>query len=37
MKITKRQIMNIIKEELERFLDEDLSLVRDMTPGDALA
>jgi len=37
MKITKQDIKRIIKEELEKFLDEDLSLVRDMTPGDALA
>jgi len=36
MKIARQQIMNIIKEELERFLDEDLSLLRDMTPGDVL-
>lgn len=37
MKITPQDIKRMIKEELEKFLDEDLSLVRDMTPGDALA
>ena len=36
MKIAKQDIKRIIKEELERFLNEDLSLVRDMTPGDVL-
>ena len=36
MKITKQDIKRIIKEELEKVLDEDLSLLRDMTPGDVL-
>jgi hypothetical protein len=36
MKITTQDVKRIIKEELEKFLDEDLSLVRDMTPGDVL-
>ncbi len=37
VKITEQDIKRIIKEELQRFLDEDLSLLKDMTPGDALA
>ena len=36
MKIAKQDIKRIIKEELERFLNEDLSLLKDMTPGDVL-
>ncbi len=36
MPISKQDVMRIIKEELEKFLDEDLSLLRDMTPGDVL-
>ena len=36
MKIAKQDIKRIIKEELEKFLHEDLSLLRDMTPGDVL-
>ena len=36
MTITKKDIMKMIKEELKRVLFEDLSLVRDMTPGDVL-
>jgi len=36
MKITKQDIKRMIKEELRRFLNEDLSLLRDMTPGDVL-
>lgn len=36
MKLTTQDIKRIIKEELEKFLDEDLSLLRDMTPGDVL-
>ena len=36
MKITKQDVKRVIKEELQRFLDEDLSLLRDMTPQDVL-
>ena len=36
MAITKKDIMEMIKEELKRVLIEDLSLLRDMTPGDVL-
>ena len=36
MAITKKDIMKMIKEELKQVLFEDLSLVRDMTPGDVL-
>ena len=36
MAITKQDIKRMIKEELKRVLFEDLSLVRDMTPGDVL-
>ena len=36
MAITKKDIMKMIKEELKKVLIEDLSLLRDMTPGDVL-
>ena len=36
MAITKKDIKRMIKEELRRVLLEDLSLLRDMTPGDVL-
>lgn len=36
MAITKKDIMRMIKEELKNVLMEDLSLLRDMTPGDVL-
>mgnify|MGYP003113994457 FL=1 len=36
MAITKKDIMEMIKEELKKVLIEDLSLLRDMTPGDVL-
>ena len=36
MAITKKDIMKMIKEELKQVLFEDLSLLRDMTPGDVL-
>jgi len=36
MAITKKDIMKMIKEELKKVLMEDLSLLRDMTPGDVL-
>jgi len=36
MPITKQDIKRMIKEELERIIDEDLSILRDMTPGDVL-
>jgi len=36
MKITKQDIKRILREELRKVLTEDLSLVRDMTPGDVL-
>ncbi len=36
MGITKQDIKRMIKEELEKVLDEDLSLLRDMTPQDVL-
>ena len=36
MPITKQDIKRMIKEELEKVLDEDLSLLRDMTPQDVL-
>ena len=36
MRITKQDIRRIIKEEIQKVLDEDLSILRDMTPGDAL-
>tara|TARA_Y100000592_G_scaffold4138_1_gene5995 strand:- start:458 stop:1513 length:1056 start_codon:yes stop_codon:yes gene_type:complete len=36
MAITKQDIMKMIKEELKQVLFEDLSLLRDMTPGDVL-
>ena len=36
MSITKKDIMKMIKEELKKVLFEDLSLLRDMTPGDVL-
>lgn len=37
MRITKQDIRRIIKEELKKVLDEDFSILRDMTPGDAVA
>ena len=36
MSITKQDIKRMIKEELKKVLVEDLSLLRDMTPGDVL-
>jgi hypothetical protein len=36
MTITKKDVMKMIKEELKKVLIEDLSLLRDMTPGDVL-
>tara|TARA_A100001515_G_scaffold120059_2_gene102906 strand:- start:831 stop:1889 length:1059 start_codon:yes stop_codon:yes gene_type:complete len=36
MAITKKDVMKMIKEELKKVLMEDLSLLRDMTPGDVL-
>ena len=36
MAIAKKDIMKMIKEELKKVLFEDLSLLRDMTPGDVL-
>ena len=36
MSITKKDVMRMIKEELKKVLIEDLSLLRDMTPGDVL-
>jgi hypothetical protein len=37
MKISKQDIKRMIKEELEKVLMEDYSILRDMTPGDAVA
>ena len=37
MKISKQDLRQIIKEELEKVLDEDYSMLSDMTPNDALA
>ena len=37
MKITSKDIKRIVKEELKRVLMEDYSILRDMTPGDAVA
>jgi hypothetical protein len=37
MKITNQDLRQIIKEELEKVLDEDYSMLSDMTPSDALA
>ena len=37
MSITSKDIKRIIKEELKRVLMEDYSILRDMTPGDAVA
>ena len=36
MKITKQDIKRMIKEELKNVLMEDLSVLKDMTPGDVL-
>ena len=37
MRITNEDLKKIIKEEIEAVLDEDYSILTDMTPGDALA
>jgi hypothetical protein len=37
MSITRKDIMKMIKEELKAVLMEDYSILRDMTPGDAVA
>jgi len=37
MRITKQDIRRIIKEELKKVLMEDYSILKDMTPGDAVA
>ena len=37
MKISKQDLRQIIKEELEKVLDEDYSMLSDMTPNDGLA
>jgi hypothetical protein len=37
MSITRKDIMKMIKEELKKVLMEDYSILRDMTPGDAVA
>ena len=37
MKITRQDLRRIIKEELQAVMDEDFSMLSNMTPGDALA
>ena len=37
MSITRKDVMKMIKEELKKVLMEDYSILRDMTPGDAVA
>ena len=37
MKITRQDLRRIIKEELQTVMDEDYSMLSNMTPGDALA
>jgi len=37
MSITRKDVMKMIEEELKKVLMEDYSILRDMTPGDAVA